>query len=107
MCSRGPAVLGAAVAVAVALGLRSGSDGGPVSVESPDVRHLLLAPLPRRTVLARPVVQRLRTMAFGGALAGGIAGQLASRRLPGSPAGGPPAAPRTAPRSASRSSPSP
>ena len=83
--AHGPAVLGAAVAVAIALGLRSGSDGGPVSVEAPDVRHLLLAPIPRRTVLARPVVQRLRTMAFGGALAGGIAGQLAARRLPGSP----------------------
>ena len=53
---RGPAVLGLGVAIAVALGLRSGSDGGPVSVEAADVRHLLLAPVPRRAVLARPVV---------------------------------------------------
>ncbi|MET0145154.1 MAG: hypothetical protein ABW328_10275 [Ilumatobacteraceae bacterium] len=81
----GPAVLGAAVALAIALGLRSGSDGGPISVEAADVRILLLAPIPRRTVLARPVGQRLRSMAFGGALVGAIAGQLAARRLPGSP----------------------
>ena len=80
---RGPAVLGLGVAIAVALGLRSGSDGGPVSVEAADVRHLLLAPVPRRAVLSRPVVQRLRAVAFGGALVGAIAGELAARRLPG------------------------
>lgn len=80
----GPAVLGGGTALAVAIGLRSGSDGGPVSIEPPDVRHLLLAPVPRRAVLARPVAQRLRSMAFGGALLGAIAGQLAARRLPGS-----------------------
>lgn len=80
----GPAVLGAGLALAVALGLRSGSDGGPVAIEPPDVRHLLLAPIPRREVLTRPVVQRLRTTAFSGALAGLVVGQLAARRLPGS-----------------------
>src|SRR5215213_4570638 len=48
-------------ALAIAFGLRSGSDGGPVSIEPPDVRHLLLAPVPRRQVLTRPVVQRLRS----------------------------------------------
>ena len=82
----GPAVLGIAVALAIALGLRSGSDGGPISIEPPDVRHLLLAPIPRRDVLLRPVVQRFRAMVFGGALVGAVAGQLAARRLPGSPA---------------------
>ncbi len=81
----GPAVLGIAVALAIALGLRSGSDGGPISIEPPDVRHLLLAPIPRRDVLLRPVVQRFRTMVFGGALVGAVAGQLAARRMPGSP----------------------
>jgi hypothetical protein len=80
----GPSVLGAGVVLAVAVGLRSGSDGGPVSIEPPDVRHLLLAPIPRRAVLARPVAQRLRSMAFGGGLVGAVAGQLAARRLPGS-----------------------
>ena len=81
---RGPAILGLAVAAAVAIGLRSGSDGGPVSVEAADVRHLLLAPVPRRDVLASPVVQRLRAVAFGGAVIAGIGGVLAAPRLPGS-----------------------
>ncbi|MET0909622.1 MAG: hypothetical protein ABWZ99_09135, partial [Ilumatobacteraceae bacterium] len=81
---RGPAILGLALAAAVAIGLRSGSDGGPVSVEAADVRHLLLAPIPRRSVLARPVVQRLRAVAFGGAVTAGIGGVLTAPRLPGS-----------------------
>jgi hypothetical protein len=80
----GPAVIGAGAALAIAFGLRSGSDGGPISIEPPDVRHLLMAPVPRREVLTRPVVQRLRSMAFTGLLAGAIAGHLAARRLPGS-----------------------
>lgn len=82
----GPAVLGMFLVVAIALGLRSGSDGGPVALEAADVRHLLLAPIARRAVLTRPIVQRLRAMAFGGAVVGGIAGELAAIRLPGSPA---------------------
>ena len=48
------------------------------------MRHLLLAPVPRRDVLMRPVVQRLRSLTFVGALVGLVAGQLAARRLPGS-----------------------
>ena len=60
-------MLGAFVAISIALGLRSGSDGGPIALEGADVRHLLLAPIARRSVLIQPVVQRLRTMAFGGA----------------------------------------
>ncbi len=82
--THGPAVLGAFVAISIALGLRSGSDGGPIALEGADVRHLLLAPIARRSVLIQPVVQRLRTMAFGGALVGALAGELAARRLPGS-----------------------
>ncbi len=84
LTDRGPAVLGLALAAAVAIGLRSGSDGGPISVEAPDVRHLLLAPVPRRAVLTRPVVQRLRAVAFGAAVVASIGGVLAARRLPGS-----------------------
>src|SRR5262245_10697769 len=81
---RGPAILGLAAAAAVAVGLRSGSDGGPISVEAADVRHLLLAPVSRQAVLARPVAQRLRAVAFGGAVIAAIGGVLAARRLPGS-----------------------
>lgn len=83
----GASVLGLALAAAVALGLRSGSDGGPIALEAADVRHLLLAPISRRAVLLGPVVQRLRAITFGGAIGGAIAGQLAAGRLPGSPAG--------------------
>jgi hypothetical protein len=82
----GPAVLGMVAVLAAALGLRSGSEGGPLSIEAADVRHLLLAPVERRTVLARPLVQRLRSSAFTGAIAGGIGGVLAAQRLPGSAA---------------------
>jgi hypothetical protein len=81
---RGPAVLGLALAAAVAIGLRSGGDGGPISVEAADVRHLLLAPVPRRAVLTRPVAQRLRAVGFGAAVVASIGGVLAARRLPGS-----------------------
>src|SRR5262245_25449804 len=84
--TRGPAVIGLVAVAAVAFGLRSGSDGGPVSLESGDARHLLLAPIPRSEVLLRPVGQRMRAMAFAGGVIGAIAGQLASRRLPGSAA---------------------
>ena len=82
----GPAVLGMVAVLAVALGLRSGSDGGPLSIEAADVRHLLLAPVERRTVLTRPLVQRLRSAAFASAIVGGIGGVLAAQRLPGSAA---------------------
>lgn len=84
--TRGPAVLGLFAVFAVALGFRSGSDGGPVSLEAGDARFLMAAPVPRREVLLLPVVQRMRSLAFSGALIGGIGGQLAARRLPGSTA---------------------
>jgi hypothetical protein len=80
-----PGALGLLVVAAVALGLRSGADGGPVAVEAGDVRHVLLAPVPRRRVLARPLAQRARSLVFGGAVVAAIAGQLAAQRLPGSP----------------------
>ncbi len=82
----GPAVLGMVAVLAAALDLRSGSDGGPLSIEAPDVRHLMLAPVERRTVLARPLVQRFRSVAFPAAAIGGIGGVLAAQRLPGSAA---------------------
>lgn len=82
--AHGPTLLGSAMAAAVAFGLRSGSDGGPIALEAADVRHLLLAPISRRAVLTRPVVQRLRALAFGGGVLGAIAGVLAAPRLPGS-----------------------
>ena len=79
----GPGWLGLLAVVAVALGLRSGSRGGPLALEDADVRHVLLAPVDRTRALLRPAIQRVRTMCFAGAVAGAIAGQLAGRRLPG------------------------
>jgi len=84
--SHGSGWLGIVGALAVAMGLRSGSRGGPLSVEEADVRHLLLAPVDRRRALARPAFQRLRSVAFASAGAGAVAGELAGRRLPGSAA---------------------
>ena len=80
----GPAWLGLAGILAVAMGLRSGSRGGPLAIEEADVRHVLLAPVSRQRVLLRPAVQRLRSAMFAAGGAGAVAGQLAGRRLPGS-----------------------
>ena len=80
----GAAWLGLAGVLAFAMGLRSGSRGGPLAIEEADVRHVLLAPVSRRRVLLRPAVQRLRSAMFATGAAGAVAGQLAGRRLPGS-----------------------
>jgi hypothetical protein len=79
-----PGWLGLIVALALLLGLRGGAHGGPLSLEAPDVTHVMLAPVPRRVVLRRPAVQRLRSAVFAASLAGAVTGQLAARRLPGS-----------------------
>jgi hypothetical protein len=83
----GRAVLGLVAAVAVAVGLRSGERGGPLAVEAADVRHVLLAPVPRAVALRPVAVRQLRHGVFVGAAVGAVAGQLAFRRLPGAPAG--------------------
>lgn len=79
----GAAVLGLAVAFLVALGLRSGSRGGPLSLEAADVRVVLLAPIRRRQALRAPALRQVRSAAFGGLCVGAIVGNLASQRLPG------------------------
>lgn len=84
VAAHGPAALGLAACVALLLGLRSGAQGGPISLEAADVVHVMLSPVDRRQALLRPAVQRVRGALFSGALAGGIVGQLAGRRLPGS-----------------------
>lgn len=79
----GPSWLGLAAILAIGIGLRSGSRGGPLAIEEADVRHLLLAPLDRRRVLLRPALQAVRTSTFATLLAGILTGYLAARRLPG------------------------
>jgi hypothetical protein len=83
VAEHGPAILGMVAVLAFALGLRSGSQGGPLALEPADVVHVMSAPVPRRASLTRPAVQRLRSAAFAGAVAGAVLGQLAGRRLPG------------------------
>jgi hypothetical protein len=83
----GAAVLGLAVAFLVALGLRSGSRGGPLSLEAADVRLVLLAPIGRRVALRAPALRQLRSAAFGGLCVGVVVGNLAGQRLPGEFAG--------------------
>lgn len=82
--AKAPSILGIAVVLAVAVGLRSGADGGPISVETADIRHVLLAPLSRRLVLFTPIWQRFRSMIFGFGLVAGVIGQLVATELVGS-----------------------
>ena len=70
--------------LAVAMGLRSGADGGPISVETADIRHVLLAPMSRRAVLFTPIWQRLRSTMFSFGLVGAVVGQLVATELVGS-----------------------
>jgi hypothetical protein len=72
----GPAVAGALAAVALAIGLRSGSRGGPLAVERADVTHVLLAPIDRRRALTGPAIRQLRYGAFVGVLVGAVVGEL-------------------------------
>jgi hypothetical protein len=81
---RGPSIAGVVVAIAFGIGLRNGADGGPVSIEAADIRHVLLSPISRRRVLLRPIVQRVRSVAFAFGLVLAILGQLVAREIDGS-----------------------
>jgi len=82
---RGPALIGVVIAVAVAIGLRSGGRGGPLALEQADVRHLLLAPIDRKDSVRGPALRQLRHGAFLGAVIGAAIGLIGLRRLPGLP----------------------
>ncbi|MCU1346225.1 MAG: hypothetical protein JWL70_2491 [Acidimicrobiia bacterium] len=77
----GGAAVGLLVAGALALGLRSGSRGGPIAVEAAEVRYVLLSPLRRSTALRGAALRQLRFATFLGAVIGAIGGQLAARRF--------------------------
>jgi hypothetical protein len=68
--------------VVVAIGVRSGSRGGPIALERADVRHVLLSPVDRTYAMRGPAIRQLRFLLFVGTLVGGVAGLLASHRLP-------------------------
>jgi hypothetical protein len=77
-------LVGVAIALCWATGLRSGGRGGPLVIEAADVRHVLLSPLDRVEALRPVAVRQLRFGALIGAGTGAVAGLLAYRRLPGS-----------------------
>lgn len=81
----GGAVVGLAVALVFAIGMRSGGRGGPLVVEAADVRHVLLAPIDRSVALRGPAIRQLRFLVLIGGGAGAIIGLLALRRVPGTP----------------------
>ena len=81
--AEGPGWLGVVATMSLALGLRSGSLGGPLALEDADVRHVLSAPIDRRRALLVPASQRIRSFAFSGALLGAASGQLVGHRMPG------------------------
>lgn len=85
--ARGPSIAGLIAVLALSIGLRNGADGGPVSVESADVRHLLMAPVSRSRVMLSPIIQRLRSVAFPLALGGAVLSQLVAREIDGSRGG--------------------
>jgi hypothetical protein len=79
----GAAVVGLVGAVVVHAALRSGGQGGPLSIEPPDVLHLMMAPVDRHLALRPAVYARLRSSAAVAAGVAAAAGVVAGRRLPG------------------------
>ena len=77
----GPAWIGVVAAVVIAVGLRSGSRGGPLALERAEVRHVLLAPVDRTAALRGPAIRQLRFLGFVGLITGAIGGQLATQRF--------------------------
>jgi hypothetical protein len=82
---KGPALLGALIALLFGNGLRAGSRGGPLSIEAADLAHVLQAPIDRSLSLRRPYVHVLRKAILQGLGIGGAAGVLTNPFLPGTP----------------------
>lgn len=80
--AHGPAVVGLLATLAVAVGLRSGSRGGPLALEAADVRHVLLAPVDRNRALRAPAGRQVRSALFVAVLLGATIGLFARRRFP-------------------------
>lgn len=79
----GPGAVGLLLVIALGLGARSGTRGGPLVVDPPDVRHVLSAPLSRSAVMTPFAIRKMATWTLFGALCGTAAGVLVSLRLPG------------------------
>ncbi len=79
----GPAWAGLVFAAVILAAIRSGSRGGPISLDAADVHHLLLAPTNRTATLRRPTISVLGYGVLTGVVAAGVVGSLMSQRLPG------------------------
>ncbi len=82
---KAPVVGGLIVSLVGWLGLRSGSRGGPLSVERPFVSLVLLSPLGRRAALMRGAARHLAISIGLGAFLGAAVGIAFSLRMRGSP----------------------
>jgi hypothetical protein len=81
--SDGPGWIGLGIAVVWAVAIRSGSRGGPLVLPAADVRHVLLAPVPRQQALRAPAYRQVRFSAFVGLIVGAGLVTVASHRLGG------------------------
>lgn len=79
----GPTWIGLGLAIAIMLGLRSGTRGGPLALELADVHHVLLAPLDRGIALRGAAYRQLRGVTLVGLVGGALAGLLVAQRVPG------------------------
>lgn len=77
----GWAPVGVLCGLVVFAGARSGLNGGPLTLEEPFVRHVLLSPAPRREALRTVVGSMLARSLVIGAAVGAGAGVVASERL--------------------------
>jgi hypothetical protein len=80
-----PGVASIIIALALWVALRAGAGGAPLAPEGPDVMYLLLAPIPRASVLRPLATSQLRTALTGGAVIGAATGLAAAARLPSGP----------------------
>jgi hypothetical protein len=81
--AEGPAWVGIGVAAVAAIGIRSGSRGGPLALERAEIRHVLMAPVDRTSALRGPAIRQVRFLLYTGTLVGGAAGLVAAERFPG------------------------
>ncbi len=83
LTSHGGQWIGLGIATVVAAALRSGANGGPLTIDDVDAHHLLLSPLSRHDVLDRPVRKLFLASAGAAGVLGAAAGELGARRMPG------------------------
>jgi hypothetical protein len=66
----GPGVVGVVIALVLGGAYRSGSRGGPLSLEAADVTHVMQSPVSRSISMVRPYIHQLRRGLYIGAMAG-------------------------------------